>query len=170
MELGQDQQQHSTVHRGGVSKVCCRSPAPHLPLLFRSPSARLLFGNLETGRLENLENWKLGRFLALFSRFKVFISFHPFLAVFSLFQPFSTFFFIIVFHRFSCFQPFSVVFNGFSIVFNHFQLFSIVFSFFQPFSTIFCHFQPFSTVLTVFKCFQPFSEPFSAIFSHFPMF
>ena len=38
MDLGHNQQQHPTVHSGGVSRVPCCSPAPPLPLTFRSPS------------------------------------------------------------------------------------------------------------------------------------
>ena len=41
MDLGHNQQQHPTVHSGGVSRVPCRSPAPPLLLIFRSPSAHL---------------------------------------------------------------------------------------------------------------------------------
>ena len=42
MGLGHNQQQNPTVHSGGVRRVPCRSPAPPLPLTFRSPSAHHL--------------------------------------------------------------------------------------------------------------------------------
>ena len=46
MDLGQDQQQHPTVHSGGFSRYPFRSPCAHLLFPFRSPFATL--GNSET--------------------------------------------------------------------------------------------------------------------------
>ena len=43
MDIGHNQQQHSTVHSGGVSRVPC-SPAHHFSFTFRSPST--FCGNL----------------------------------------------------------------------------------------------------------------------------
>ena len=41
MYLGQDHQQHPTLHSGGASRIPFRSSSAHLPLTFRSPFAPL---------------------------------------------------------------------------------------------------------------------------------
>ena len=122
MDLGQDQQQHPTVHSAGVSRVPLLFPSDHHPLPCCSPFAPLR--NLITW----LGNWEI-------------LPFSTVTTVFSHFQPFSTIFghvqlFLTIAHVFNYFHLFSAVFSSF-------QPFSAVFSHFWPFSPVFIRCQCF---------------------------
>ena len=146
MDLGQDQQQHSTVHSGGVSQVPFRSPSNHLPLA----SAHLPFPfPLETWKLGNLKTWRLVNFKIGKSETQALSTFLNSFPLFSVFSLFST--------VLNSFQPFSDIFNcnePFSDIFYPFKLFSAIITCFQLFSTVLSHFTMFSPIL---NCFQPFS-------------